>query len=645
MDQPNGHQEPGSISTKQRAAIGFFILAFLPLLLSGTATTISEDAAIFLLVVIGIVGWRKKWSVPPTVRFLLESLTLGFLFTIVWRHQLALLPTWGRLAYWPVLALGLAVWCAGGSKKRAEGPLGLLPLALLITIAGLTLSQVILPATLPALPHWYEQDTADFDTHEELPTEPIAVPLHWYRSGLLMAHGLIIVGLAALILVLRSPQYREKRVSYLLIPLLFGMVAGARGLYRDASASAAWWQAGQTERSVRDWIGPDNKTARKTRQQYAHVLQIVEQEGGYLVDKCGLDFLLRYRIAETAQRMHQPDRVLRALPPAQWDKPSASRRIADLWTVEDLNRLRRKAQDPRYKLALRSHRQNPWESAGGAFSAMEVLWSAPAVLEFHVDIYVDHEMTSDGSTTWLLDRWGRVFRLEPTGLVPVWESARGEGRTDAVDLEIWDGTVVVAYRNGEIRVSGEISDWVPGSWRMSLRPGYQLVDIERSPVSDSVVAVSSYGTFSVIGDLPESFPIPEEPLFYWDAAVDFEFSSDGLGWYVLDTYGVIHAASGGGRLPMASDVPDSPYWTLRAPYAPEFTFERDAVDIELDALGRGVCLLNGRGEVWTISERPFREVYRPFPNEQTFGLGVSLAARQDGAAVVLHAPGDLVVVP
>jgi len=646
MDRQNEPPESQSGPARKRAAVVLFVLAFLPLVLTRTPTTISEDLLILILLCAGIFGWRKRWRLPPVLGFLVEFLALGFLFAIVWRGQLSILPTWGRLAYWPVIALGAAAWCAGGAKDRTEGPLRLLPAALLIILVGLTLSQITLPATLPDLPYWYEQETVELEPYEELPIKPISAPLHWYRRGLLVAYGLIVAGLAALGVVLRSERYQEHRMSYLFLPLLFGSVAGAEGLCRDTAALAQWWQAGRCERSVLNWIGPEADTAGETRQRYARVLDTVEREGGYLLDKCSLDFVLRYRLAETAGRMHQPARMLRSLPPAKWATSSASTLIANLWTVEQLDRLRRKAEDPRYKLNLRSPRQRPWETASGMSLVTERLWYTPTVLEYHVDIYVDHETTADGSVVWLLDRWGRVFRsVSGAGLVPVWHSAEGEGRSDAVDLEVWDDVMVVAYRNGEVRSSTSSIAWLPKSWRMSLRPGHRLVDIERCPISDGAVALSSYGVFDTIGAVPEAFPIPKEPLFYWEAAVDFEFTRDALGWYVLDTYGVVHAGSGGQRPPMAKDVPDSPYWTLSAPYAPEFTLEHDALDIELDPVGRGVCLLNSRGELWTISDPPFREVFRPFPGEESLGLGVSLSVRQDGTALILQAPGNLVTVP
>jgi hypothetical protein len=168
--------------------------------------------------------------------------------------------------------------------------------------------------------------------------------------------------------------------------------------------------------------------------------------------------------------------------------------------------------------------------------------------------------------------------------------------------------------------------------------------MERHPCSDGALALSSDGQFSIVGSLPEAFPVPQEPLFSWDAAADLEISPDGLGWYVLDVFGVIHAKSGGDRLPMAVDVPDSAYWTIQAPNAPYWSGQDMALDIRLDPLGRGICLLNRLGEAWTIADPPYRPVYRPFEGEAAMGLGVSLAVRQDGAMVLLYAPGNLVVV-
>lgn len=627
MDPQPSRKLTGDLPFRCWTLLFLLALAFVPLCSARTPTTISEDIVIFLFFACSLLWWRRGWPLPTALRSMVDFLMFGFLFTAVWRNQIALVPEWGRLMYWPVACLVLAACLAGGIDQRKGGHLHLLPLALFISLVGLVFSQLILPATLPDRPFQY-------------------------RAELLIPGGLIVVGLFSLAVVLQSARYATRRKLYITIPILFGLIAGGRGLCRDSLTLRTWWNAGRLERSVRVWRGEEAETAREARRLYSRVLNTLEENGGLLVRSWELDFLLRYRLAEMAGRMDQPARMLAAVPPQIWTTPQGSALLADLWNVADLDRLRRAAKNPRYLLSLRSPRKRyTWEvqldsqwTPDGSSSQLPT-WRDR--LEFHVDIYVNHEIAADGSMVWFLDRWGRVFRTRgDSPLEPIWEAASQEGRSDAVDLEIWDGNIVVAFANGEVRFAADPPAWFPQSWRMPLRPGHRLVDIERHPSYEGAVALSSHGSFSVVGRIPESFPIPEKPLYPWAAAKDLEISPDGLGWYVLHTFGAVHAQTGGDPLPLAVEEPDSPFSTIKdAPIVPYWEGQEMALDIELDPLGRGICLLNRPGEAWTIADPPFRPVYRPFEDKTTMGLGVSLAVRQDGAMVLLYAPGNIVVQP
>ena len=578
---------------------------FLPLGLPSIKTTFGEDIAILGFLCVMAVGWRRGWSLPEGLRLVFDLFVFGYLFNVLWLHQLSLIPEWGRLIYWPMICLVIAVCIAGGAGVRNEGVFGLLPLAALLSLLGLALSQVFIPTTLP-LPH------TDYPPQDYVPG------------------AIVLVGIFALFLVIRSERYVARRTTYLAIPVLFGLLMSARGCYEDSQTLALWWNAGRVERSVTAWVGNGDITARKARQEYREVLERIEERGGQFARAMEWDFLLRFRLAETAKRMQRPAWMFLALQPGMWTTPRQSALLADLWTVSEMALLRAKAEDMRYLMNLRTRKPDR-------------RWV------FHLDLYTDHEISPDGSTIYLLDRWGRVFRTTggspPAPLEPVWSAAPNEGRSDATDLELWDESFVVVFSNGEVRMNRDAPSWFPNPWRISLSPGERLVDVERHPNGNGAVAIGSTGEFFAIGSLPEGFPIPKEPLFHTATVADLEISRDGRGWYLLDIHGAIHALAEGERFPMAQYVPDSKYWAVKTENAPYWNSDM-ALDLEVDPLGRGLCILNRNGEVWTIAEPLFRPPVRPFgKSEGMEGLGVSLVAHQDGSLSVLYASGNVVAVP
>ncbi|MFH1737448.1 MAG: hypothetical protein ABIH23_00470 [bacterium] len=595
--------------------LGLLVLVFFPLLFPRIVTTSSEDVLMLLFFGACAVSWRRGWPFPSGLRLIVDFIGFGFLFIVVWRNQLDLISDWGRLIYWPMVCLVALACLAGGAERSKNATLRLLSFALLVSLVGLTLSQVFLPTTLPVLPDRYQ-------------------------AQLLVPKAISILGLFTLFLLIRSDRYVSRRNLYIAAPILFGLLVGVRGCYRDGQVLVTWWKAGRLERSVRSWIGEENQTARRTRRVYSQILNTLDERGGDLTRSCGLNFLVRYRIAETAKRMHHPARMLSAVALGLPTTRGQSLLLADLWTVSEMENLRRRVEDPRFLLSLRTHslirpdiRRS--RSVWSDLEEEEEHW------EYCLDLYVDHEISPDGSEAWLLDRWGRVFKAQgESSLEPVWESAPKEGRSNAVDLEIWGDTLVVAFADGDVRLHGESPAWFNRPWPISLSPGERIVDIELHPSGQGAVALSSLGEFFVMGTVPEEFPIPEDPLFYEDVAEDLEISSDCLGWYVLDSRGAIHAASGGNRFPMAVNVPDSEYWAVKTRNAP-YWYEDMALDIEIDPLGRGIGLLNKLGEVWVIADPSAFRLNWPFEGEEdTLGLGVSLAIQQDGAVTALFAPGN-----
>ncbi|HPA45694.1 MAG TPA: hypothetical protein PK395_08020 [bacterium] len=601
----NKHASYLALPPRHWVLLTLLLFLFLPLALPDIKTTFGVDLAILGFLCVTAVGWHKGWSLPEGMRLVFDLFVFGYLFNVVWLYQLDLIANWGRLIYWPMVCVVLAVCVAGGAGFRNEGGGRLLPLAALLSLLGLALSQVFIPTTLP--------------TGHDLYLPQDYVP-----------KAIVLVGIFALFQLIRSERYMANRKTYLAIPVFFGLLMSARGCLEDSQTLALWWNASREERSVTAWVGDRDIAARKTRSEYTKVLEQIDERGGQLSRAMQWDFLLRFRLAETARRKQHPARMLSALEPRLWTTPRQSRLLSDLWTVSEMTLLRAKADNTGYLMSLRTREPGP-------------RWV------FHIDLYADHEISSDNSAVYLLDRWGRVFRTTgetpAASLEPVWSAAPDEGRSDAVNLELWDGAFVVVFRNGDIRMNRDAPFWFPNPWRISLSPGESLVDIERHPDGTGAAAISSFGEFFPVGSLPEGFPIPEEPLFHAATAADLEISPDGRGWYLLDIHGAIHALADGERFPMTQYVPDSEYWAVKSESAPYWGSDM-ALDLEIDPLGRGLCILNRNGEVWTIAEPQFRPPVRPFGKSRGMeGLGISLAARQDGSLSVLYASGNVVAVP
>lgn len=243
-------------------------------------------------------------------------------------------------------------------------------------------------------------------------------------------------------------------------------------------------------------------------------------------------------------------------------------------------------------------------------------------------LWVDLEYAPKQNRLLFMDRWGSVFTPEAGQFEFVWEPDRQND--GAIDLELHEEAFVVLYSDSSLSTSTPLP-FVP-SRVSSYSLGGSVVDLELFPNQQGGLVVSSKGEIASFGGIPEGFASWNELFFGSDVVVDVELDRSGIGYYLLDQFGAIHFnGTGVDRLPHRAPEVDA----SQVPYWPE---EAMAIDLEVDALHRGLSIQTRTSEVYSLSPTPFRGTYRPaqlLPNQ-----GVGMASLPDGSLVVLLSNGE-----
>lgn len=254
-----------------------------------------------------------------------------------------------------------------------------------------------------------------------------------------------------------------------------------------------------------------------------------------------------------------------------------------------------------------------------------------------VRLFIDAEYDGETESYYLLDRWGGVSKYESGEIRARWRPAIYFD--DAIDLEIRDGIFIVLRGNRSIMTSEPIA-WLQGELSL-FSMGGEVVDIELFESINSALIVSSKGEIAFSGQPPPHFPTWSQMYFREDVVVDLELDADERGYYLLDAYGAVHGNHADGQTTLAYRSPPIadglvPYWAG----------QRMAIDLELDALSRGLNIYTREGELFTIAMKPYRNTYRPVTKNDNRGValvggvGARLFALESNGRV-LELPSDV----
>ena len=247
---------------------------------------------------------------------------------------------------------------------------------------------------------------------------------------------------------------------------------------------------------------------------------------------------------------------------------------------------------------------------------------------------LDAEFNPADRHIYLMDCWGRILQYEEEKIQVVW---RPEPLIeDGIDLEIRDGIFYI-LRSNRTLVTSETVIWNQGELSPFLFGG-DVVDFELFKQIDGALMVSSKGEIASIGQTPPDFPSWGDLYFQDDVVVDFELDADERGYYLLDAYGAVHGNHADGQTTLAYRSPPIadglvPYWSGI----------RMAVDLELDAKGRGLNIYTREGELYAIAQTPYRETFRPPAKYNQ--RGVALIPGKGAEIYALESNGRIIKLP
>ncbi|MBZ0255590.1 hypothetical protein K8I31_05985, partial [bacterium] len=235
---------------------------------------------------------------------------------------------------------------------------------------------------------------------------------------------------------------------------------------------------------------------------------------------------------------------------------------------------------------------------------------------------------------YLLDCWGGVHQYDDGKIQCVWRP--DSLIDDGIDLEIRDGVFFILRANRTL-VTSEPVPWNRGELSPFMFGG-DVVDFELFKQIDGALLVSSKGEIASIGQTPPDFPSWGDLYFQDDVVVDFELDTDEYGYYLLDAYGAVHGNHADGQTTLAYRSPPIadglvPYWSGI----------RMAVDLELDAQGRGLNIYTREGELYSIALSPYRNTFRPLDKYEQ--RGVALIPGEGADLYALESNGRIIKLP
>lgn len=249
-------------------------------------------------------------------------------------------------------------------------------------------------------------------------------------------------------------------------------------------------------------------------------------------------------------------------------------------------------------------------------------------------LFLDAEYNPKDHHIYLLDCWGGVHQYDDGRIELVWRP--DPLVEDGIDLEILDG-IFYLLRSNRTLITSEPIIWNGGELAPFMFGG-DVVDFELFKNTDGALLVSSKGEIASIGQTPPDFPSWGELYFQDDVVVDFEFDLDERGYYLLDAYGAVHGNHADGQTALAYRSP--PIADGLAPYWPGI---RMAVDLEVDALGRGLNIYTREGELYAIAQTPYRKTFRPSTKYEQ--RGVALFRGEGTDLYALESNGRIIKLP
>ena len=218
--------------------------------------------------------------------------------------------------------------------------------------------------------------------------------------------------------------------------------------------------------------------------------------------------------------------------------------------------------------------------------------------------FVDSEIEGSGSSAFLLDLYGRIYRYTPqipeeyqvidTTVLPTLEQAR------AIDFERWnegeqEGLMILDDR-GSVHFRLASPDPVLEKLveQINSDPVLNALDLEIAPGQDGAIIMNRGGHLKTYGNV--SLPEVEIERIGWydyEIARDMEFTPEGRGLYLLDGMGAVHAL-GETSVPTRAGTLDDLPW-----------FGKDIAQAITNPSKDGFWLLDRYGRVHPWAEVPF----------------------------------------